>query len=161
MNSWNERPVEVANLFNPAFCSYIIYSTLKETIKLKKSSVPIAILYLILPLLLNKKILIDASTKVKMHVWIQENPFLFIDFSEQVKDFIEITNESIEYLLKFDLIYINNIGEFELKEKKKINTEAEKLNEEILEIQKNVKKIARWFASGTTEAIYISLGVRP
>lgn len=161
MNSWKERPLEIANLFNPAFCSYIIYITLQETIKLKKSSVPIAILYLILPLLLNKKILANASTKVKMHVWIQENQSLFIDFSEQVRDFIEITNESIEYLLKFDLIYINNLGEFQLKEKKKMNKEAEELNEEILEIKKNVKKIARWFSLGSTKAIYISLGVRP
>ncbi|WP_414577239.1 three component ABC system middle component [Anabaena sp. CCY 9402-a] len=53
MQSWEQRPLEYANLLNPAFCSIILHNAIKGYQNEKKQGMPYPLLFLLLPLVLH------------------------------------------------------------------------------------------------------------
>jgi len=63
MRSWDYRPDEVKNLFNPAFCGRVIYGTISEYQKNTKRDFPFPLIYLVLPLVLPRQIRTEISSR--------------------------------------------------------------------------------------------------
>ena len=161
MNNWSMRTPEVAFLFNPAFCGRLLYMAIKTYNGQTDTSFPVPLIYLVLPLVLHKETrkLIDSRTQ--LHLWIQKYPQLLIDFPERTKGLIEITNESLEFLLQTGVIYVTKNGNLELNNASKIS-EGKFVDDEISECIRKSKQIGKWFAkAGKVETIFIELGVRP
>lgn len=162
MNSWSMRTPEIAFLFNPAFCGRLLYVTIKTYNEQTDASFPIPLIYLVLPLVLHKETrkLIDSRTQ--LHLWIQKYPHLLIDFPGRTKGLVEITNESLEFLLQTKLIYVTSNGKLKLNKTSKKISEGKFVDDEISECVRKSKQIGKWFAkAGKVETIFIELGVRP
>jgi len=157
MIEWNRRPVEVKYLFNPAFCGRILFAAIKEY-----GSMPFPIVYLVLPLILHKKTRQNIKTsRTKFHEWTHEHDELLIGFSQRARGMVEITNEAIELLVQTGLLQISNSGELFCSVDAKLS-ESRFADQEIKECISKSKILGHWFYSaGSTEAIYISLGVKP
>jgi hypothetical protein len=163
MNHWSKRSSEIANLFNPAFCAGVIYSTFFSYQMDAKQNVPFAITYLILPIVLHKKTRdrINLRSRPHMHVWIQNNPDVLVQFAQRAKSLVAITNEAIDFLLQNKIIEFANGGINIIK-----TLSASKFSliddAEMRDCFAKSKHVGKWFAkSGAIENIFVAWGVKP
>lgn len=164
MIPWSERPLEVRNLLNPAFCARVIYATIAEYEKKTKKAMPFVLVYLILPLVLHKKTREIINSKTALTNWVQNNQTVLIGFGQRAKDLVAITNEALELLLQTSKIILDENAHIQ------INTSVKRIRKhsrddddnEIFQCIVKAEHVARWFAnSGKVETIYVCLGVRP
>lgn len=161
LRPWCERTLEVRSLFNPAFCGRVIYAAVAEYQKKSGSSLPVALVYLVLPLVLTTAIRERIGSRKHLVPWAQENPELLIDFGKRAASFVEITNEAVEFMLQIGYLVLSDNGGLSTGAgRKKLKKKSD--DQEIADCIRNAKKVARWFANaGKVETIYICLGVRP
>ncbi len=160
MRNWDKRCREIAYLLNPAFCAGIIFETITSYYNEKKQQFPFPLVYLVLPIVLHKKTRESINSRTHMKVFLQRNPECLVGFAERAKDLVVITNESLEFLLKCNIIRFKN-GTLEVQgllKKKLQNT----MDDEIVDCYKKANSIGKWFArNGMVENIYQCWGVRP
>ena len=53
MRRWEERPIEVANLLNPAFCGRLLYQSIVGHSEYESKDMPYVLFFLVLPLVLH------------------------------------------------------------------------------------------------------------
>lgn len=161
MISWNERPIEIRTLLNPAFCGEILSECISEFNR-RKGALPFPLVFLILPIILHPK---TRSTipyiPRHMHIWIQTNREILIDFPQRVQNLAEITRETITFLLQLKVLQINENGELirnpEIKLQKTVH--------EVSEVQDCINKcrnLGKLFAgAGNSSTIYTMWGIKP
>lgn len=162
MKVWHERPTEIAYLMNPAFCGALVAYVIERYKEETGDSFPFLLTYLILPLILHKETREKINSRTKMAVWIEINQPILIGFAQRVKSFVEITHETLDFLLNAGMVKMKDNALLETTSVIKQNKVRKLADEEILNCFKKAKHLAKWFAhSGTVETIYIHWGIRP
>lgn len=162
MREWGKRSAEVKYLLNPAFCGRLLLAAVAEYESRSGQPMPFPMLYLVLPLVLHRKTREKINSKTKLLNWTQINQDLLIGFADRARSLVEITNESIEFLLCAGIVQLTDTGNIIRNPKQRKLSETDFLDEEIQECVLKSKHVARWFVNaGTTENVYICLGVRP
>lgn len=162
MNTWQNRPIEVRNLFNPAFSALNIYNAVKEYEKVSGEGMPFSLSLLILPLCFHEPtssyLLSNNRTYFLKNV--TNNPLILSGLDLRIRDLNLYTIEAINFLLYIDAISIANNG--------KLKTHKVKLKNLKLMSQLSLDKIKVASYLGKQLAkihdrstIYISLGIRP
>lgn len=161
MNDVEQRPTEVANLLNPAFCSIILKDFISAFEKEAGNGVQYALLFLALPIILHEptRKMLPKKTSSKMHMWIQNNPEVQINFSERTKFLVPYTKEAIMLGLQSGIIGIDKEGHFIRKGRLKKSSWHEE-SEPII-CREKAKFLGKWFAqAGTQSTILIIWGIR-
>ena len=117
MKPWNNRSDIEASLFNPAFCGELIWHTVTAyNHTVKTGSYPYALLYLILPFLLNAEISsqMPKTTRTGLIPWLYANRHLAPIIAEKAKEMKDYTNESLLLYVSLNLLQINDTGEIEI-----------------------------------------------
>lgn len=162
MKKWDTRAHEVAFLFNPAFCGRVLYSTIYAYSKKTNKDLPFPLIYLVLPLVLHKDTRNKINSRTQLHIWIQQNPDLLVDFPQRAKELVPITNEAIEFLLQTNKIQLTENGELKVSPISRLLSKSRFVDEEISECLTKGEHVGRWLASaGNVEVVYIKLGVKP
>lgn len=162
MREWKTRTKEVAYLLNPAFCGRILYGAVKKYNEISNRAFPFPLIYLVLPLVLHKNTRRLINSKTAMLVWVQKYPELFIGFAQRASDLVEITNEAVELLLQSGLLQLTNEAGLQVNKTIRAMSKTRFTDDEIKECVDKSEHVGKWFAvAGSTETIYISLGVRP
>ncbi|BDA67679.1 hypothetical protein CAL7716_018450 [Calothrix sp. PCC 7716] len=106
MRSWQERPVEYANLFNPAFCSILLQNAIKGYQKEKKQGIPYPLLFLVLPLVLHisTRNALPKTTVTKLHIWLQKQPEVRVGFAERASYLVPYTKEALAFRMQTGII---------------------------------------------------------
>ncbi len=162
MRKWSERTEEVRNLMNPAFCGRILFSAVAEYKRKTKHALPFPLVFLILPLVLPRRIREKVNSKTKLINWTQKNQELIYNFDQIARDLVEITKEALEFMLQTGYLKITDSGEIDY------NHVAEKISKtkytdiEVKNCLLTAESVARWFSStNKVEMIYFCFGVRP
>jgi hypothetical protein len=94
---WEQRPFEVANLFNPAFCALVLRQTVQAYQKATHQGMDYSMLFLILPIVLHKatRELLPSGVVSKFHVWIQRHHHLRVGFADRMQNMVPITREAL------------------------------------------------------------------
>lgn len=166
MLSWNERSIEEANLFNPAFCALLITKAAGEYKRKSELNYPFALMFLILPIVLHQQTrkLLPATTVTDLLPWIQNNKSHLIKFPARVKSLEGVTRESLIFGLQANFLLINEKGEIEVGSGFMPPTEKKTplFTEEVRDCIERAGFIGRWFASaGTIATIYAAWGIKP
>ena len=165
MHEWEKRPPEVKYLLNPAFCGRILSIAITEYESKSGDAMPFPLVYLILPMVLHKKTRQKMPKRIsrkKLLNWALENQDIMIGFAARSRGMVEITNESIEFLLSSGLIQITEEGKLIKNPARKALSETQYVNDEIRDCISKTKIVAKWFAdAGTAKNIFVCLGVRP
>mgnify|MGYP001260850955 CR=1 FL=1 len=161
--NWDDRNPIVANLFNPAFCGQIIRIVVQSYNQNSNKKFPFALVFIILPILLHKETRerMPKSIRTYFLVWIEENGYLFINFSSRAKSMVKYTKEALIFTLMYKEIEINEFGEIitENKKTKKINNED---YQEYNEIYKKAEMLGKWLAqTSDVKSIYSFLRITP
>ena len=161
MRAWEDRPDEVKNLLNPAFCGRIIYSTVSEYQKSTKRDFPFPLAYLILPLILPRPIRKEINSRTQLVNWVQRHQELIFNFGKRAGDLVEITNEAVELMLQSGYMMLTDNGELSKVITAGTLSKTKHTDPEVTECLKKAEHVGRWFAgAGKVETIYTSLGVR-
>jgi hypothetical protein len=158
--SWEERPLTIAHLLNPAFCGEVVKRCIVEFQKINTAGLPYQLTFLILPMILNKNIRnsLPKSSGKNFVAWIEENQILKKDLPEIIKNIVPYTQETIMFLMMYDVISINLNGHFETKSKNKVISD----NDEVSECYKKAELLGKLFAkAGTSQFVFINLGIKP
>jgi hypothetical protein len=162
MEEWGERPIEIASLFNPAFCSVILRDAVKGFQNEQSIGMNYALIYLILPIVLHKttRDKLPIAITVKMHSWLTQNREIKIQFPARVRGLLDITKEGMIYGLQAKMFVINENGNLKATSKK-VKPEWESSSEPFI-CSKKAQFVGRWLANaGDIKTIYHMWGVRP
>lgn len=162
MKPWTERPIEIAHLLNPAFCSILLREAVEGYFQESDANMPYVLSFLVLPIVLHKptRDLLPRSISTKLHSWIQENQSALVGFVDRVRWTIPYTKEAITYAAAADLILISEEGKFSSikKRQKKLWSKTS----EPFFCKKKALFVGRWFSlAGDLATIMAMWGIRP
>lgn len=97
MKSWTERPVEIANLLNPAFCCVTLTAAIVGYTSDKQEGLSLPLAYIVLPVVLHKatRELLPRTTRTPLALWLQEQVAVRVQFYERTCALKPYTREAI------------------------------------------------------------------
>jgi hypothetical protein len=161
MTKWEERPIEIQTLLNPAFCGEVLKECI-QTYEERKGPFPFFLSFFVLPILLHTRSrdTMPYSSKY-MHLWIQNHKDLLIGFPNRVKNLIPITLESITFLLQSGVIVMNQEGNLLFNDKTKLN-KLKSRHSNVMDCINKAHHLGKLFASsGQLSNIFNMWGVMP
>ena len=166
LDSWDSRPTEEANLFNPAFLGSLIYEFTREFQRSKTDGVPVTYIPIALVLSLHRptRERLPHSTITSLYEWVQNNEDTLIGFHERLIGLLPYIREAIQFAMHQQTIRLGQGHLIQISELKGHFT-PQYLNDTTPEISDTIKRsqfVARWFLkSGTEASILACWGVRP
>jgi len=162
MKKWNERPFEIRNLFNPAFCGVLLLRAFQGFEEEDDSGMPFSLALLVLPLCLHKdtREIISNNPQRYLLKTISEKPQILIDFAERTRNLLPYTFEALGFVMQLRSFEVTSRGGLKLRDKgirKKIDG-----TQESVECQRIARIVGKNFAKiGDRVTIYTTLGIRP
>jgi hypothetical protein len=163
MTPWEERPVEVANLLNPAFLSLLLHRTVAGYMQIKARGMPYALLFLAPPFILHEptRNSLPKRTTTKLTNWLSSQPIAAIGYYERTKRLVPYTKEGIIYGINSGLFLISGEGNLVLTPRKLRKPRWPKESEPE-QCRKMAKFVGKWLASaGDVNTVYSILGIHP
>lgn len=165
MKAWNQRPVEEANLLNPAFLATVLCSAVCGYESEAKKGMPLPVLHMVVPVVLRKKSResLPKTIRTSLAVWLQKNVSYRLLFAERIISLKPYLNEAILFGLQHDSFLVSEDGNICCRlDGKTVDKQIRSLNGEANECVKKAKFIGRWFArSGSPETLMALWGIRP
>lgn len=161
--AWDERPIEVANLLNPAFCGEVLRRAIRAYETQASQHLPYPLVYLILPILLHGKTRTRISRRQRqsLHGWLQSNPEVKLGFAERTRSLLPVTREALNFLLHSGAIEIDDEGSL-TNIRYERRSRLVQIEGEAADCYAKAEIVGRWFArAGTTATIYSIWGVKP
>lgn len=162
MKRWDARPIEVRNLFNPAFCGLVLFKALRAYDRIDNRGMPFSLSLLVLPLSLHKisRARLLESTRAYFLKVIASEPQLLIGFADRARAMLPYAQEGLGLLLQVGAISVSSDGCIITISRKIRPWEA--TSNETRDCQQVAEYLGRQFARVADRAtIYTSLGVRP
>jgi len=159
---WNERPFEIRNLFNPAFCGVLLLRAIEGFQEEDDSGMPFSLALLILPLCLHKESREIFAKNIRSYLLktISNNPQILINFAERTQGLFPYASEGLGFTMQLQSFEVTTTGNLKLVKKgirKKIDG-----TQESVECQKVARMLGKSFAKiGDRVTIYTTLGIRP
>lgn len=162
MTRWADRPTEVANLLNPAFCGRLLIECAEQYGR----PLPFEFAVLVLPIVLHRdtRTKLPRSIATSMQTWIERNPEVRVGFAERVRDLAPFTREALRFSLAHaQLRFRPEAGAFEPEQRGSRRGRRAKGPDtaEVRDCLVAAGLIGRWFAVSTPSAIYSLWGIRP
>jgi hypothetical protein len=162
MKFWHDRPIEIRNLFNPAFCGVLLARAIKAFEAEDARGISFSLALLVLPLSLHRhsRQTICASNKAYFLKVVEKNPELLIGFSERVRSYLPYTFEAFGLLMQMGCIQITDEGRIKLLPRRVSPKELD--SAECQECEQAAKLLGREFARLRDRVtIYTMLGIKP
>jgi len=162
--NWEERPITVAHLLNPAFCGEIIRrcsQSYKEK-HLKSRSLPYPLCFIVMPLVLHKEIRNNLPKTAGRNFidWIESNQSIKMEMPRLTKILVPYTREALMFLMKYEIVDFSQNGEIDVYVKSKGKVIIDR--SEVEQCFSKAELVGRWFAhAGSYQSIYTSFGMKP
>lgn len=162
MKRWDQRPFEIRNLLNPAFCGLVLFRALQGYEEEDASGMPFSLSLLVLPLCLQKdsRELIATNTRSYLLKITEKNPQLMVDFAERATQMLPYAFEGLGLLMETGCIAISGDGRIQALPNKVRKTVRG--TDETISCQKVARIVGREFARiADRVTIYTTFGIRP
>jgi hypothetical protein len=163
MRLWNDRPPEIASLFNPAFCALLIRQGVLGFMEVSPHGMPYPLVFLLLPIVLHKatRESLPATIATKMHPWIQEHQEARVGFSERCAAVAAHTREAILFAASGTLLTFSQDGALQAP-RLRLRRPPWPSDSESATCSQRARLVGRWLASaGDVATIFAMWGVRP
>lgn len=163
MRLWNDRPPEIAHLFNPAFCALLIRDGVSGFMESRPGGMPYPLVFLLLPIVLHKatRESLPATIATKMHPWIQQHQEARVGFSARCAAVAGHTREAILFAANGTQLTFSRDGALQAP-----RLRSRRLpwppDSESATCRQRARFVGRWLASaGDVATIFAMWGVRP
>jgi ABC-three component (ABC-3C) system Middle Component 3 len=160
---WEDRPVEIAHLLNPAFCSEVLRRAIRLYNKNAARWFPYPLTFLVLPILLHHRTreAIAPNTREQLHVWLQAHQDVRIGFAERARQLVPHTIETLSFLLQVNAITVDATAGLTVVRRRQRHVDGQGEGE-IADCYRKAEIVGRWFArAGSPANIYTMWGVKP
>jgi len=162
MKPWDRRPIEVRNLFNPAFCGLILFRSMSGYEEENIDGMPFSLSLLVLPLCLYKssRLLIADSPRSPLLKIIEKKPEILVGFADRAADLLPYTLEALGFLMQRCCFVVSSEGRLKIVRDKV--RKSVRGTEESVACQRTARFIGKEFARISDRVtIYTTLGVQP
>jgi len=162
MKRWDERPFEVRNLFNPAFCGLILFRAMQGYEEENPDGIPFSLSLLVLPLCLHKdsREAIASSPRSYLLKTVEKHPQLLVGFSGRASDLMPYALEAFGLLMERDCFVVSQDGRLKTvpsKVRKSVNGTSESIS-----CQRVARIVGKEFARiADRVTVYTTFGIRP
>lgn len=159
---WEERPVELANLLNPAFCGLLIRDAAEGYQTTSGQGLPYALAYLVLPIVLYPpaRTALPGSTASLLPSWLQEHPALQFQVTTRVPRMLPYSREAVLFGLQHNLLRVDDEGGLgpEVRRLPSLFTSETEPGE----CRKAAGLVGRWFGKTPNPSLVLAMwGLRP
>lgn len=164
MRRWNQRPFEIRNLFNPAFCGLVLFRALHGYEEDDARGMPFSLSLLVLPLCLHKdsREVIASSPRSYLLKTTEKNQHVMVGFPNRVTLMLPYAFEGFGLLMERGCVTITDDGRIKtvpMKVRKSIDGTG---TDETVICQKVARIVGREFARiADRVTIYTTFGIRP
>lgn len=162
MKRWDQRPFEVRNLFNPAFCGLILFRALQGYEDEDPRGMPFSLSLLVLPLCLHKdsRDVLAASSRSYLLKITENNPQMQVGFADRASGMLPYAFEGFGLLMERGCISVANDGRLKIIPNKVIKSITG--TDETKSCQRVARFIGKAFACiADRVTIYTTFGIRP
>lgn len=162
MKRWEQRPFEIRNLFNPAFCGLVLFRAMQGYEEEDPRGIPFSLSLLVLPLCLHKdsREVIAASSRSNLLRITENNQQLQIDFADRVTAMLPYTFEGFGLLMERGCISVTDDGRLQTIQGKV--RQAVTGTDETISCQRVARFVGKEFARIVDRVtIYTTFGIRP
>ena len=162
MKRWDQRPFEIRNLFNPAFCGLVLFRALHCYEEEDARGMPFSLSLLVLPLCLHKdsREVIANSPRSYLLKTTERNQQVMVGFADRVTQMLPYAFEGFGLLMERGCIAIADDGRIQTVP----NTVRKSVNgtDETVSCQKVARILGREFSRIADRAtVYTTFGIRP
>jgi hypothetical protein len=166
--NWEDRPFEIAYGLNPAFLAILLHQAILSFERKDSQGMSYPLLMLVVPIIFYAPIRnrLPKDENSDMSQWVKDNPEVVLNFPNRVNQLIPYSKEAIIFAMQQDIIKISSEGNF-LAQKKQLYIDKNlqwnfSPNSRTYQMKTKAQFLGKWFAmSGSTEAIYRTLGIKP
>jgi hypothetical protein len=162
MKRWDQRPFEIRNLFNPAFCGLVLFRALHGYEEEDTRGMPFSLSLLVLPLCLHKdsREVIASSPRSYLLKTTERNQQVMVGFSDRVTHMLPYAFEGFGLLMEMGCITINDGGRIQTAPNMVRKTVTG--SDETVSCQKVARIVGREFARiADRVTVYTTFGIRP
>lgn len=161
MKRWNQRPFEIRNLFNPAFCGLVLFRALHGYEEEDARGMPFSLSLLVLPLCLHKdtREVIASNPRSYLLKTTEKNQQVMVGFANRVTQMLPYAFEGFGLLMERGCIAVmdGRIQTVTDKVRKTVNG-----TDETISCQKVARIVGREFARiADRVTVYTTFGIRP
>jgi len=159
---WDERPIEIRNLFNPAFYGLVLFRAFCGYEEEDQRGMPFCLALLILPLCLHKSsrdIFLQGNRSYLLKV-VSNHPELLVNFGSRASDLLPFTFEALGFLMQLGAFQVDFSGRLKAVQSGVRKTPSGTV--ESIACQRVARFLGKEFARVSDRGtIYTTLGVRP
>ena len=162
MKRWDQRPFEIRNLFNPAFCGLVLCRALHAYEEEDSRGMPFSLSLLVLPLCLHKdtREVIAGSPRSYLLKTTEKNQQVMVGFASRVTKMLPFAFEGFGLLMERGCMAVTDDGRIQTVPDKVRRTVSG--TDETVSCQKVARIVGRQFARiADRVTIYTTLGIRP
>lgn len=162
MKRWNQRPFEIRNLFNPAFCGLVLFRALHGYEEQDIRGMPFSLSLLVLPLCLHKdsREVIARSPRSYLLKTTEKNQQVMVGLADRVTQMLPYTFEGFGLLMERGCISVAIDGRIRTVPnmvRKNISG-----TDETVSCQKVARIVGKEFARiADRVTVYTAFGIRP
>ena len=162
MKRWDQRPFEVRNHFNPAFCGLVLFRALQGFEEENPDGMPFSLTLLVLPLCLQKgsRQVIADSPRSYLLKTVEKNPQMLVGFADRVAALMPFAFEGFGLLMEGDSFAVSPDGRLKTvpgRVRKSVTGTSESIS-----CQRVARIIGKEFARiADRVTVYTTFGVRP
>jgi hypothetical protein len=162
MKKWDERPFEVKNLFNPAFCGLTLFRAMQGYEEENVDGMPFSLSLLVLPLCLQKhsREIIAGNPKSYLLKIVEKNPQLLVGFAERTRELLPFALEGFGLLMERGCFVVSHDGRL-----KTVPNQVRKSvtgTDESITCQRVARIVGKEFARiADRVTVYTTFGIRP
>jgi len=163
MLRWEDRPTEVANHLNPAFCSLLLFEAVSGYSERSGQGMAYPLAFLVLPIVLHKptREILPRNTRTRLHTWIQSSSSSKIGFVRRAQSLKGYTQESLIFGLQRGMLDVDEVGLLVTTRRSMPKLPAPS-DSEPNDIRKRAAFLGKWFAdAGDVGTVLAMWGVRP
>lgn len=162
MKRWDQRPFEMRNLFNPAFCGLVLFRAMQGYEEEDPNGIPFSLSLLVLPLCLFKdtREVITSGSRSYLLKIIEKNPQVHVGFADRTIALLPYLFEGFGLLMERGCIVVVDAG--------RLRTVPDKVRKTITgtDETKSCQRVARFVGKefariGDRVTVYTTFGVRP
>ncbi|QWA09148.1 hypothetical protein GTU79_16990 [Sodalis ligni] len=162
MKRWDQRPFEIRNLFNPAFCGIVLFRALQGYEEANSGGMPFSLALLVLPLCLQKdsrQVIAENPRRYLLKI-IENNPQLLVGFAERASNMLPFTLEAFGVLMERGCFVVTQDGRLKTLPNKV--RKSVKGTDESISCQRVAHSVGKEFARiADRVTVYTTFGVRP
>ncbi|BBL57562.1 three component ABC system middle component [Methylomonas koyamae] len=162
MKRWDQRPFEIRNLFNPAFCGLVLFRALHGYEEIDARGMPFSLSLLVLPMCLHKESreVIASNPRSYLLKTTEKNQQIMVGFANRVTDMLPYAFEGFGVLMERGCIAITDDGRIQTLPNKVRKTVTG--TDETISCQKVARIVGREFARiADRVTVYTTFGIRP